>query len=345
MAAASEAGRVGRALVERMGELTQARHGALALANAERNLQCRDRGYSLAALRERPIGAGIDALVVAAGPSIHRQAPLSQLRESGFRGAVVATDSGFGYCLRHGVVPDLVVTVDPHPVRIVRWFGDRNLSSESSAADDYYRRQDLEPSHADELKANRELIELAGRHAAGIPIALATSASEAVVRRVIELGMDVYWWNPMLDDPDRADSATRRLHRSNGFPCVNAGGNVGSAAWTMAHAVLGKRRVGLVGFDFGYYADTPYSRTQYYREAVDLVGEADLDTVFMRVRNPHLDRWFYTDPAYMWYREIFLEMARDADCETYNCTEGGILFGDPVKFVSLKEFLALSTPP
>jgi len=103
-------------------------------------------------------------------------------------------------------------------------------------------------------------------------------------------------------------------------------------------ALRGKR-VAIAGMDFGYYADTPYSKTQYYREAVDLVGEENLESIFMRVFNPELGEWFYSDPAYMWYRECFLELAADADCTTYNCTEGGILFGDPIKVAPLAKFL------
>jgi len=41
----------------------------------------------------------------------------------------------------------------------------------------------------------------------------------------------------------------------------------------------------------------------------------------------------------MWYRESFLEIAQDADCKIYNCTEGGILFGDPIEFIPFKQFL------
>ena len=107
----------------------------------------------------------------------------------------------------------------------------------------------------------------------------------------------------------------------------------------MADAVLGKGHVALTGMDFSYYDGTPYLNTQYYREAVDLVGEENLDSFFMRVRNPHTDSWFFTDPAYMWYRESFLEMAADADCKTYNCTGGGILFGESVDFVPLEKYL------
>ncbi|OGN10639.1 MAG: hypothetical protein A3J46_05530 [Candidatus Yanofskybacteria bacterium RIFCSPHIGHO2_02_FULL_41_11] len=39
-------------------------------------------------------------------------------------------------------------------------------------------------------------------------------------------------------------------------------------------------------------------------------------------------------------QKIFLDLAREADCITYNCTEGGILFGDSIQFIPLSEFLS-----
>jgi hypothetical protein len=332
-------GAIGQALVQRMGELTRDRHGPMALANADRNRPKINQGKSLAALRNAAVGTGDSAIVIASGPSVARREPGPAIKAAGYRGALIAADSAFVYCLRHGMVPDLVVTVDPHPTRIVRWFGDPSLESTPSQ-DDYFRRQDLEPRHEQELRANAETMELMARHAKGVRIALSTSSSESVVSRVLDLGMDVHWWNPMHDDPEVPDSITTRLLGANGMPCVNAGGNVGSASWMMAHAVLGKSRVALVGFDFSYYAETPYTRTQYYKEAVELVGADNLDQVFMWVHNPHLDQWFYTDPAYMWYRIALLDLARDAECRTFNCTEGGIVFGDSIEFRPLKSFLA-----
>jgi hypothetical protein len=335
-----DGGSVGRGLVERLGELTWERHGPMAVANAERNQAVLHHGRSIAELRDAPIGTGDSAIVLASGPSVARREPAAAIKTSGYRGTLIAADSAFGYCLRNGLVPDLVVTVDPHPTRIVRWFGDPSIEGASPGHDDYFRRQDLDPRHANEQRTNRETLDLMARHGKGVRIALSTSASEAVVRRAIDIGMDIYWWNPMHDDPDLPGSVSRRLFEMNGMPCINAGGNVGSASWMIAHAVLGKRSVALVGFDFSYYADTPHSRTQYYREAVDLVGEANLDDVFIWVHNPHLDQWFYTDPAYMWYRTALLDMARDAECETVNCTEGGIVFGESVRFAPLASFLA-----
>src|SRR5205807_2614505 len=102
----------------------------------------------------------------------------------------------------NGVVPDLAVTLDPHATRIVRWFGDPTLDTQRLKEDDYFARQDQDKEFADELRMNDELLRLIDRHGKDIRIAVATSASSAVVDRVLATGMKVYWWNPMLDDPD-----------------------------------------------------------------------------------------------------------------------------------------------
>jgi hypothetical protein len=334
-----EDGALVRRLIAEMEQMTWDRVGEHVLRNARRNLKFKDKGASLAALRGRALGEGDSAVIVAAGPSVRRQNPARILRERGYRGMVISTDSGIAHCLRNGLVPHLVVSLDPHPTRIVRWFGDPSLREQDLEEDDYYRRQDLDPLFADEVRANREIMALLQTHASRMSIALSTSTSLAVVERVIDAGIQIYWWNPMLDDPDEQGSRTRELMRVNGFPALNAGGNVGSAAWMIADAVISKRRVALTGMDFGYYGDTPYSATQYYREAVDLVGEERVGELFSRIYNPHVGAWFMSDPAYQWYRQCFLEMAANAECQTYNCTEGGILFGPNVIFCPLTTFL------
>lgn len=329
-----------RGLIADMKEMTWDRIGEHAIANAKRNLAFKDDGKSIAALRNSSMGEGDCAVIVAAGPSVRRQNPAQLLREHNYRGLVMATDSGIAHCLRNGIVPHLVVSLDPHPTRIVRWFGDPKLREQDLEGDDYYRRQDLDPIFADEVRANQEIIALMRQHAPQMSLALSTSTSLQVVERALDTGIKIYWWNPMLDDPDEPGSRTRALMDMNGFPALNAGGNVGSASWMIADAVMGKRRVALTGMDFGYYDGTPLTATQYYREAVDLVGEDRVAEVFSRIYNPHMGAWFVSDPAYQWYRECFLEMVAQGDCQTYNCTEGGILFGPNVIFCLLKEFLA-----
>jgi hypothetical protein len=330
---------VGREIVANMVAITRERIGAHGLENAKRSLPLIRNGKSIHALTQQAIGEGNTALVVAAGPSIKRRDPAPSIKASGWRGAIIVPDGGIRYCLVHDIVPDLIVTADPHATRIVRWFGDPDLTHERLADDDYYRRQDMDSTFADELAVNREMLDLIDKYGSRLKIALCSSASPAVVKRVHDAGFDIYWWNQMYDDPDRADSVTRRLFEENGLPCVNAGGNVGSACWMFAAEVLQKQHVAVTGMDFSYYADTPFYNTQYYHEAVALVGQDNLESIYIRIFNHYEQAWFYTDPAYMWYRDCLLDMASDTTSRTYNCTEGGIFFGGNVQYMPLAWFL------
>ena len=336
----SGAGMLGRQIAASLESITLHKVREIGFRNAAANGAAIGRGKSILALRNTSLCEGNAALVIAAGPSLHRQNPGQLLHEHRSHGKLVVAESSMSWCFRNGIRPDLVVTLDPHPTRIVRWFGDPDLDLAKLQADDYFARQDLDPHFQSKtLARNRELVDLIDRHAHGVPIAMASCASEAVVRRAEQAGMDVYWWNPMYDDYDLPDSLTCKMYAMNGLPCINAGGNVGAACWVIAQAVLEKKQVGLVGMDFGYYAETPYSQTQYYPELVAMVGEDRLDEVFVWIDNPHLGRQHYTDPAYLWYRDAFLEMAAQAECETWNCTDGGILFGPGIRWASLREFL------
>lgn len=336
----STAQTLGMQLVAQMVEITRDRIQDLALDNARKNIELIRKGKSIKALQDEIVGSGDKAIVIAAGPSLKRKNVAEQIIATDYQGAIIATESSMLYCLRKGIVPDLVVTVDPHSKRIVRWFGDPDLTEADLRADDYFERQDLDSSFADALRTNDEILELLNKYGSQMRIAISSSSASAIVSRAQQSGMDIYWWNPMYDDPTQENSITLALQNENGLPCLNAGGNVGSAAWMMANAVLNKQRVAVTGMDLGYYAETPYKNTQYYYEAISLVGEDRLDEIYMKIFNPHLDQWFYTDPAYMWYRECFLQMAEHANCQTINCTEGGILFGDHIAFKSLSDFLS-----
>jgi hypothetical protein len=219
----------------------------------------------------------------------------------------------------------------------VRWFGDPSLTAPS--ADDYFRRQEMDREHrVDEVEANRVLLSLVNEHGPRMALAVASSASPAVVDRGASAGMTLYWWNPMYDDYDQPGSVSRRLHEANGLPCLNGGGNVGTAAWVLTHAVLEKRRIALIGIDFGYAPGTPYEKTQYYPELRAMLGERFAEA-FTHVENPVAGETWFCDPAYWWFREVFLDMTREAECRTWNCTEGGILFGPGVESTQLETFL------
>lgn len=324
---------LGKRIASRLEAATFERIAGVGLENAAVNTPKIVR--SILALADVALGAGDSAVVVGAGPSLHRKDSLARLRKSGYAGTVVAVDGALGACLRAGVVPHVVVSVDPHRERIVRWFGDPAMTA--APADDYFRRQEMDPAlAADELAANRALVDLVDAHGPRLRAAVATSAAPAVVARCEAAGIATYWWNPMYDDYDKPESLSRRLYEANGLPCLNGGGNVGTAAWVIAHAVLGKKRVALLGIDFSYPPGTPYARTQYYPELREMLGDA-YEQAYVRTDNPYGETWM-CDPAYWWFRGVFLDMAREAPCRTINCTEGGILFGDPIEVSTIEEF-------
>jgi len=333
-------GLLGRNIALAMSKITSAKVRDLGFDNARKNAARIRGGKTIAELRIPELIENSSALVIAAGPSIHRYDTAGIIKRSQFNGTIIVTDSAMSWCLRNGIIPNLVVTLDPHPHRIARWFGMRDLTEGSILADDYFARQDMDPEfRRDQLGFNNELLELVNAHGPSMRIAISSSVAESVADRVVDARMDAYWWNPMYDDYEDPESLTRKIHSMNNLPCVNAGGNVGTACWVFAHAVLQKTHVGIVGMDFGYYSDTPYSSTQYYKEIVDLVGPDRLDDVFVRIFNPHLHREFYTDPAYLAYRDAFLEMISEAS-RVYNCTGGGILFGPGINWISLGDFLS-----
>ena len=284
------------------------------------------------------------ALVLCAGPSLHRHQTAEQITAARYqeRGVLVSTDGALGYCLRHNIIPDFVVSVDPHPTRIVRWFGDPDLAHRPE--DDYFRRQDLDPALAkDEVQSNEELLALVNRAGPKIRAVLSTSVAPSVRDRVLDAGMPVYWWNPIYDDYDAPQSHTRRIFELTRAPCLVTGGNCGTSAWAFAGAILQKTPVAVVGMDLGYHPDTPITFTQYYTELRELFGDR-VSEAYRQVWNPYLQQRWYTDPAYWWYRQGFLELAQQAPFTTQNCTQGGILFGDGVQWNSLETFLMDTVP-
>jgi len=280
------------------------------------------------------------AIVISAGPSVYKRNSIKRIAAQGFRGSVIAVDGAYIACLKAGLIPDFVLTLDPHPSRIVRWFGDHDFEKHAEA-DDYFARQDLDMAfRKNSIEQNQEHIKLVDQQGHLSRFIIASSAPRNVVKRLKEAKGDLYWWNPLVDDPKRPDSLTKRIYAINKLPCMATGGTVGTASWVFANSILKIPRIGLVGMDFGYYYDTPKEKTQTYYELIHhLEGDSDIDQCFMDFEFPLTKEKFYTDPTYYWYRRNFLGLLEKKTSETYNCTEAGTLFSENIQCVNLDSFL------
>lgn len=328
-------------ILDRMPELTVQKASDASLVNAKGNQQFIER--TLLDLPKQK-GGYSSAIAIGAGPSLHRTESIKKIVDSGYKGPIIAADGAMGHCLRGGLVPDYVISLDPGPIatgpdRMLRWFGDPDLDQAKLDRDDYFRRQDLDIYVGNrELERNLEMVELVNRHGPNISAIMATSLPPVLSRRAAQAGMKIYWWNPLFDDFNDPESFSARIFQMNKVPCMVSGGNVGAAAWVFAHAVLGTANVAVVGMDFSYAPETPIKNTPYYKELEEIFGDR-AEEAFIDVENPYLGETWFTDPTYYWYRQSFLDMAQKADCKTYNCTEGGILFGDDILCIPLEEFL------
>ena len=147
---------------------------------------------------------------------------------------------------------------------MVRWFGDHEFEK-NSANDDYFARQDLDIEfRKNTIEQNKRHIALVNEYGHRSKAIVASSAPSNVIARLKEGGLDMYWWNPLVDDPGLPGSITRELYNINRLPCLNTGGTVGTAAWVFANSTLKIQEIALVGMDMGYYADLPKEQTRLF---------------------------------------------------------------------------------
>lgn len=305
-----------------VGQITQIGvdwHGKTILENTRANVSSIGKTIRSVKHDRRP------CVVVSAGPSLYRQKILPRLK--GFAGTIVATDGAYIQCLRHDILPDWVITIDPHPTRMVRWFGDPDFDK-NMAGDDYFARQDLDVSFRENQKqTNLQNIDLVDENMTRLVISCTSPVN--VVERTKSL--DRYWFAPLVDDPE-SDGLTRQMIQMSGLPAMNTGGTVGTAAWVFASQVLQSEDIAVVGMDFGYYLDTPLEQTQSFHM---LKGNPDM----YPQRQGHWGE-HYTDPTYAWYLQNFLDLLKSSGQSVTNCSEAGLLNGENVHCMGLGEWLA-----
>ena len=325
-------------VVEKITDIGKEWHSNDLIVNAKRNTP-----YCLKSFKDLPELSKEkqqSAILVSAGPSLHKFDVLNKLKNANFKGAIVAIDGSLVKCLKNGIIPDYVLTLDPHPTRIVRWFGDDDFE-ENTRNDDYFSRQDLDVEFRDNsIIENQANIELINKYAPQIKLIICSSAPFNVVQRAIEAKFDMYWWNPIVDSPKDPNSLTRQIYNINKMSCMNTGGTVGTAGWLFANAILKIPEIAITGMDLGYHNETPIEMTQTYYELQEFVEDRiELEKLFPQFVFPLTGESFYTDPTYFWYRKNFLELFEQASGLTINCSEAGTLFADNLPCMTFDSFL------
>ena len=199
-------------------------------------------------LQNYPLGTGKPCLVIGGGPSVtaakQGQSQLDVLRESDAyqndQIFIIATDKMLKPCLEKRVYPHLVTSLDGTP-----------------DVADFFSGIDL-----DGLKGE-------------IALALGVITHPDTLAQAIRVfgTENIYWFMGMWDDYREPKSITRVIHwLTGGKVILQTLGNVGAlSVFTALH--LNAREVAFIGLDYGYPADTPIKKTQYYKAYQGLVKD------------------------------------------------------------------------
>lgn len=270
-------------------------------------------------LEEIPKGA---AIVVGAGPSLWTNKHLELLAESNFDGLIILTDRMLIPCLERKIIPDYVINVDGSREHIVKFF-DHPLF-------DKYGPQ--------------------------IKVCLITNVAHNVVQRCRKAKAQIYWYTALFDDIRSSESVTRvqqlmtsNTQLPNGVAAVQCGGNSGTAAWVFAHSLLRRSPIALIGLDLSYPEGTKLEDTPYYSgflKTTPDVGKVAID-YYPEYYNPYFKTKARADVVFYHYRKSFLELVHLVPpwVETWNATEGGILFGPRIKCIKFMHFLKYYRAP
>lgn len=248
------------------------------------------------------------ALIVGGGPSVQLHNHLNTLKNSGYKGTIVACDRMLKPLLEYGITPNFVLTVDGSELIIP-----------------FYKN-----------KAFRE-------HVKDVKVLLHFTAHRKLVKYLYRLKADIYWYivhTEMIVKPEsdvmQSIYMTMTEHNPDGLQTIVAGGNVGVASWAFCFAVLKANPVILIGFDMGYPEGTNLEKTYYYSNAIRVARAQEpgameaaivANSYYEKEYNPAFKSWAYTDGIFREYKAIFYSYLSNAPSHlnTINATEGGTL--------------------
>lgn len=235
---------------------------------------------------------------------------------------IFACDGVLCDCLRVGVLPDYVVSVDGNPFLILRYYGDWDFTLHYPNATPY------------QIKQNTENIILVNEMAKHIKCLLNALCHRNLFQRVKQAGFQIYTFQPMWDDPREWGiskvlgimSASRK--NPHGVPLIPTGGNAGATALILSK-ILKHEVTALIGIDMGYPIDFPLSKTEYYNSMmVKIRGDlSQIPKYFKIYENPITGSRYYCDTVFNYYRLSLKRIIRDLKIKTVNCSDG-TLFPD-----------------
>lgn len=262
------------------------------------------------------------AIVIGSGPSVRKRKHLELLANSDYKGTIICCDSALKNALKMGVTPDkfpefYVVTIDPDEI-IKRYYDD-------------------------------PIVDEFGKKIKGI---FSTVIHPTVTERARKAGVGIYWLHSLFDHNEGKKSfnqisglMVRANKHTNGLPAIQTGGNVGTSSWFIAWQILKRSTVCLIGINHSWDEDNTMEEiishgSGLYHMQID-PNSSLFDKLFPKVYNQEFDCYCILDPYFQYYSNALKDFIFRSPSwiNTINATEGGCIFGDRIKCMSLSNFL------
>lgn len=249
-------------------------------------------------------------ICIGGGPSLERYKHIRQIRQAGWKHAILTCDKSLASCLSNHLRPDLVASVDGSPV-----------------VESFYQ--------APSVKA----------HAKEIPAAFNITIHPKIRERWESYGGKIYWFVALLDNPRTVDqkmdqhSITFILHLlSGGKGIISAIGNVGSSIWNLGYAMECDPII-LVGYDFSeqvaYKSEAIYFNAMtrmFMQQYKDVKKARNAAAALHQVeQNPDFKTNYLVNPIWKRYRESLAAHIITSKKHTINCTGNGALHTEAIK--------------
>ena len=264
------------------------------------------------------------AIVIGRGPSIKKHNHLELIANSDYEGSIVCTDGALINALKAGITPDkfpkfYVVTIDS--------------------------RKEIKEHY------NDDIVDKYGDKINGI---FATIVNPLAVGRARQSGIKIHWLHALFDYNEGKKSfnqisalMVRAKKHLSGLPAIQTGGNVGTSAWFVSWKILKCNVVSLIGINHGWNEDDPLEliATHGHTHSEIKLDKDDpvFSKLFPKVYNPEFKCYCILDPIFQYYSNALKEfiLRSPSWLSTINATEGGCIFGDRIKCITLANFLQL----
>jgi hypothetical protein len=270
------------------------------------------------------------AIVIGRGPSLKKHKHLELIAKSDYKGSIVCCDGALINVLNAGITPEkfpkfFVVTIDPYK-HAIKFYDDK-------------------------------IVDKYGQKIKGV---FSTLSNPTVVERVREAGIKIHWLHSLFDYGEGKKSfnhvsalMVRTKKHLNGLPALQTGGNVGTASWFVSWQILKNSTVSLAGINHGWEEDDPWETIITHGRKADprVFGneisvnidrnDPAFNKLFKKIYNPEFKCYCILDPLFQFYSEALKEFILRSPTwlTTINATEGGSIFGERIKCMSLENFL------